>query len=106
MTISGLDPNGELGRLFSALQPRAVSHSEQRSSNQVLSGGPRDDVALSDLAKEVRAVTARAERVPDVRVDRVQASREAVESQQVLATSGQIADALSRETILNALALS
>ena len=109
MTISGLDPSGELGRLFFAVHPshpKTVLSSEQRSSNQVLSGGPRDDVALSALAQEVRDVTARSGNVPDIRAERVEVIREAIQSHQALATSNQVADALFRETILNALAVS
>ncbi len=106
MTISSLDPSGELGRLFSAIQPKAVVPHDQRQSSQISTSRTQDDVALSGFAQEVRDLTTRAVQVPDVRDDRVQAIRQAIESNQSLANSKQIADALARDTLLNALALS
>ncbi|GJL49401.1 MAG: hypothetical protein NPIRA01_06280 [Nitrospirales bacterium] len=106
MTIPSLDPTGELGRLFTAIQPKAVAPNDQRQSNHVSGGRTYDDVALSTFAQEVRDLTKQGVQEPDIRPDRVQALREAIESHQSLASSEQVADALSRDTILNALAVS
>ncbi|GJL53204.1 MAG: hypothetical protein NPIRA02_03360 [Nitrospirales bacterium] len=106
MTIPSLDPTGELGRLFSTLQPKAITPNDQHQSNQVSTGSTDDNVALSTFAQEVRDLTKQGLHVPDTRHDRVHAVREALQGQQTLASSGQVADALSRDTILNALALS
>ncbi|WP_447968313.1 flagellar biosynthesis anti-sigma factor FlgM [Nitrospira sp. M1] len=106
MTIPSLDPTGELGRLFSAIQPKAVPPNDQRQSNQVSGGRTNDDVALSAFAQEVRDLTQQGLQEPDIRHDRVQAAREVLQRDQTLASSEQVADALSRDTILNALALS
>lgn len=103
MNIPSLDPSGELGRLFSTSQPQNVAPNDQRQSNQVQSGRTHDDVALSLFAQEVRDLTSKITQQPDIRVDRVEAVRRALESHQPLASAEQIADALSRETILNSL---
>jgi len=106
MTIPSLDPTGELGRLFATVQPKAVAPNDQRQSNHVAGGRTNDDVALSTFAQEVRDLTKQGVQEPDIRADRVQAVREAIQSQQPQASSEQVADALSRDTILNALAVS
>ena len=104
MTISSLDPSGELGRLFSTSQPKQVAPNDQRPSTSIQSAPTRDDVALSHFAQEVRDLTDRVSRYPDIRHDRVQAIRQKLEQSQSLANSEQIANALARETIINSLA--
>ena len=106
MTISPLDPSGELGRLFSTNQSKAVAPHDQRQFKPVDAGQTRDDVALSLFAQEVRDLTNQASLQPDIRVDRVKTVQEALENNQSLASAQQIADALTRDTILNAIALS
>ncbi len=105
MTISSLDPSGELGRLFSTSQLKSVVPSDQRQAKSIPLGHTGDDVALSVFAREVRDLTNQVGNQPDVREDRVESIREALEKNQPLANAGQIADALSRETILNTIAL-
>ena len=103
MNIPSLDPSGELGRLFSMSQPKNVAPSDQRQSNQVESGRTRDDVALSLFAQEVRDLTSKISQQPDIRVDRVEAVRQALEREQPLASVEQVAVAFVRETFLNSL---
>ncbi|MGB0908743.1 MAG: flagellar biosynthesis anti-sigma factor FlgM [Nitrospirales bacterium] len=106
MTISSLDPSGELGRLFSTSQAKSVVPSDQRQSKASPLGHTGDDVALSVFAREVRDLTNQVVNQPDVREDRVETIREALEKNRSLANAEQIADALSRDTILNTIALS
>ena len=106
MTISSLDPSGELGRIFSTNQAKNVVGNEPRQSKSSPLGRSGDDVALSAFAQEVRDVTSKVSREPDVRVDRVESIREALKQQQSLANAEQIADVLSRDTILNTIAAS
>ncbi len=106
MTISSLDPSGELGRLFSTSQAKTVVGSDQRQFKSSPIGRSGDDVALSAFAKEVREVTSKISREPDVRVDRVETIRDALKQQQSLANAEQVADVLSRDTILNTIAVS
>ena len=106
MNISSLDPSGELGRLFLSVQSKNSTTSEERQSKQVGQGQAQDAVALSTFAKEVRDHSAKVAQVPDVRTDRVQGVREALQQHRELATSEQVADALIRDTIVNALSFS
>ena len=106
MNISSLDPSGELGRLFLSVQSKDSTTSEQRKSHDVSHGKSHDAVALSAFAQEVRDQSAKVAQHPDIRTDRIQAVREALQQNQQLATSEQVADALARETIINALSRS
>ncbi len=106
MTISSLDPSGELGRLFSTSQSKAVVSQEQRQGKTIPLGHAGDDVALSVFAQEVRDLTQRVSHQADIRTDRVESIREALRQNQSLATPEQVADALSRDTVLNTIALS
>ena len=106
MNISSLDPSGELGRLFLSVQSKNSTTSEDRQSKQVGQGQAHDAVALSTFANDLRDHSAKVAQLPDVRTDRVQGIREALQQGQQLATSEQVADALIRDTILNALSFS
>ena len=106
MNISSLDPSGELGRLFLSVQSKNSTTSEDRQSNQVGQGRSHDAVALSAFSKDLRDHSAKVAQLPDVRTERVQGIREALQKNQELATSEQVADALIRDTIVNALSFS
>jgi hypothetical protein len=82
MTIPGLDPSGELGRLEKDIrQPQPVSQ------------GSTDAVDLSRLAQDIRTHSAHAAQLPDVRTDRIQQIEKALAEGSELATPGQLADA-------------
>ena len=106
MNISSLDPSGELGRLFLSVQSKNSTTPEERQSNQIGQGRAQDAVALSAFAQDLRDTSAKVAQVPDVRTDRVQGIREALQHNRELATSEQVADALIRDTIVNALSFS
>ena len=101
MTIPGLDPSGELGRLFFQIQ----SKSDEKDVRQTkfVSQGSTDAVDLSRLAQDIRRHSARAADLPDLRTDRIDRIQQALTQGVELATSDQLADAIARETILNAL---
>ncbi len=103
MTIPGLDPSGELGRLFFQIQSKS-SHEKDIRQPQPVPQGSSDAVDLSLLAQDIRTYSARAAQLPDVRTDRIQQIQRALAEGSELATSDQLADAIARETILNALA--
>ena len=103
MNISGLDPSGQLGGLFLKVQSNDATHSEKQKSGHVGQGTAKDAVALSTFAQEVRDLSDKVAQEPDVRGDRVQAIRGALQQGQQLATPDQVADALTRETFLNGL---
>jgi hypothetical protein len=104
MTIRDLDPSGELGRLFFHVQTKNVHAQEATPLQQT---NPRhssvDAVDLSTLAQEIRDYSSRASQVPELRMDKIQRIQQDLESGGELATSGQLAEALTRETILNSL---
>ena len=102
MTIPGLDPSGELGRLFFQIQSKTSLEKDIRQTQSV-SQGSADAVDLSRLAQEIRTHSARAAQLPDVRTDKIQQIQQALGEGGELATPGQLADAIVRETILNAL---
>jgi hypothetical protein len=94
MTIPGLDPSGELGRLFFQIQSKSSHEKDIRQPQPV---------DLSRLAQDIRTHSAHAAQLPDVRTDRIQQIEKALAEGSELATPGQLADAIARETILNAL---
>jgi hypothetical protein len=102
MTIPGLDPSGELGRLFFQIQSKS-SHEKDGRQPQGVHRGATDAVDLSRLAQDIRTHSARAAELPDLRTDRIQQIQQALAQGVELATPGQLADAITRETILNAL---
>lgn len=102
MTIPGLDPSGELGRLFFQIQSKS-SHEKDIRQSQAIPQGSADAVDLSRLAQEIRTHSAHAAQLPDVRTDRIQQIQQTLGEGSELATPGQLADAIVRETILNAL---
>lgn len=102
MTIPGLDPSGELGRLFFQIQSKSSLEKDIRQTQSV-SQGSADAVDLSRLAQDIRTHSARAAQLPDVRTDKIQQIQQALGEGRELTTPGQLADAIVRETILNAL---
>ncbi len=102
MTISGLDPSGELGRLFFQITSKSSQEKEVRDSRS-LSQGSTDAVDLSRLARDIRTHSAQAAALPDLRSDKIRRIQQALEEGVELATPREVADALTRDTILNAL---
>ncbi len=102
MTIPGLDPSGELGRLFFQIQSKS-GHDKDVRHEPATSRGAADAVDLSRLAQDIRNYSSRAAELPDVRADRIQEVQQALAQGKELSTPNQLADAIARETILNAL---
>lgn len=102
MTIPGLDPSGELGRLFFQIQSKS-SHEKDTRQVPTASQGSTDAVDLSRLAQDIRIHSSRAAELPDLRTDRIQHIQQALAQGIELATPNQLADSIARETILNAL---
>lgn len=102
MTIPGLDPSGELGRLFLQVQSKS-SHEKDVRQLKTVPQGSADAVDLSRLAKDIRTHSTRAAELPDLRTDRIQRIQQVLAQGDELATSEQLADAITRETILNGL---
>ena len=100
MTIPGLDPSGELGRLFFQIQSKS-GHDKDVPQPKTVPYGSTDAVDLSRLAQDIRIHSSRAAQLPDLRTDRIQQIQEALAQGRELATPGQLADAITRETILN-----
>jgi anti-sigma28 factor (negative regulator of flagellin synthesis) len=103
MTIRGLDPSGELGKLFFQVQSKDIHAQEASPSRTTQRHSSADEVDLSVLAQEIRDYSSRAAQFPELRGDKIQRIQQALESGAELATSGQLAEAITRETILNAL---
>ena len=102
MTIPGLDPSGELGRLFFQIHSKSSHDTDVRQPKTVLQGST-DAVDLSQLAQEIRIQSARAAELPDLRTDRIERIQQALSQGVELARPDKLADAIARETILNAL---
>ncbi len=102
MTIPGLDPSGELGRLFFQIQSKS-SHEKDVRHTPEGHRGTTDAVDLSRLAQDIQTHASRAAELPDLRTDRIQRVQQALAQGVEMATPGQLADAITRETILNAL---
>ncbi len=103
MTIRGLDPSGELGKLFFHVQSKNLQAQEASPSRATQQPSSADPVDLSVLAQEIRDYSTRVAQFPELREDKIQRIQQALESGVQLATSNQVADALTRETILNEL---
>ena len=103
MTIQGLDPSGELGRLFFHVHSKDI-HGQDSNVSRTSSQHPSTDaVDLSVLAREIRDNSSQAAKLPELRADKIQRIQQALGEKTDLATSEQIAESLIRETILNAL---
>ncbi len=100
MTIPGLDPSGELGRLFFQIQSKS-SHEKDIRQLQAVSQRSSDAVDLSRLAQDIRTHTARAGELPDLRTDKLQRVQQVLARGEELASAEQLADAIVRETLLN-----
>jgi hypothetical protein len=103
MTIQGLDPSGELGKLFFHIQSNTIHGQEANASRIHQRHGTADPVDLSVLAQEIRDYSSRASQLPELREDKIQRFQQALTTGSALATSGQLAEAMTRETLLNAL---
>lgn len=103
VTIRGLDPSGELGRLFFYIQSKEVHAQEGGSSRTTQRQSVADPVDLSVLAQETRDYSSRAAQVPELRMDVIQRIQQRLGSEAELATPAQLAEAIIRETIANAL---
>jgi hypothetical protein len=103
MTIQGLDPSGELGRLFFQVQSKNIHAQEPTPLQTTPRHSSVDAVDLSVLAQEIRDYSSRASQFPELRLDKIQRIQQGLESGAALATSGQLAEAITRETILNSL---
>ncbi len=103
MTIRGLDPSGELGKLFFHVQSKNLQTQEGSPTRATRHSSSADPVDLSVLAQEIRDYSTRVAQVPELRADKIQRIQQALETGTQLATSSQVADALTRETILNEL---
>ena len=102
MTIPGLDPSGELGRLFFQIQSKSSQEKEVRQP-EFPTKSSTDAVDLSRLAQDIRTHSARAAELPNLRTDRIDRIQQALAEGRDIATSDQLADAIVRETLLNAL---
>ncbi len=102
MTIPGLDPSGELGKLFFQVQSKQ-GHEKGGHHPRTVSQGASDAVDLSQLAKDIRLQASRAAQLPDIRANRIQEIQRALTQGNELTTSQQLADAMTREVILHAL---
>ena len=102
MTIPGLDPSGELGRLFFQIQSKS-SHEKAVHQSKPIAQGSADAVDLSQLAQDIRVQSARASELPDLRADRIERIQHVLTQGVQLATPEQLADAMIRESILNSL---
>ncbi len=100
MTIPGLDPSGELGRLFFQIQSKPSQEKDVRQS-QTVSQRSSDAVDLSRLAQDIRTHTARAGELPDLRTDKIQHVQQVLAQGGELATADQLATAIVRETLLS-----
>ncbi len=100
MTIPGLDPSGELGRLFFQIQSKSSYEKDVRQP-QAVSQRSSDAVDLSRLAQDIRTHTARAGELPDVRTNKIQRVQQALAQESQLATADQLADSIIRETLLS-----
>ena len=103
MTIRGLDPSGELGKLFFHVQAKNLQTQETGPPRVAQHSSSADPVDLSILAQEIRDYTTRVAQVPELREDKIRRIQQLLEAGEALATSSQVADALTRETILNEL---
>jgi len=103
MEIKGPDPSGELGKLFFQIQSKDIHAKEASPSQTTRRHSAGDAVDLSVLAQEIRDYSSRASQVPELREDKIQRIQQALEKGTELASSSQVAEAISRETILNAL---
>jgi hypothetical protein len=103
MTIRGLDPSGELGKLFFHVQSKDLHARDAHPSRTSQGSSSADPVDLSVLAQEIRDYSTQVARFPELREDKIHRIQQALEAGAQLATSSQVADALTRETILNEL---
>ncbi|GJL57156.1 MAG: hypothetical protein NPIRA03_00130 [Nitrospirales bacterium] len=103
MTIRGLDPSGELSKLFFHVQAKNLQAQESGPPRAAQHSSSADPVDLSVLAQEIRDYTTRVAQVPELREDKIRRIQQVWEAGEAFATSSQVADALTRETILNEL---
>ncbi len=102
MTIQGLDPSGELGKLFFQIHSK-VDQENRSLPPKASPGHSTDAVDLSGLAKDIGVFSAQAAQLPEVRSQKIQGILEVLNRGEEIASPSQVAEALTRETILNAL---
>jgi hypothetical protein len=103
MTIRGLDPSGELGRLLFHVQSKNIPAQEAHLSQVPPPSSHADPVDLSLLAQEIHDYSSRASGLPELRVDKIERVQQALETKGELATADQLAEAILKETLLNVL---
>ena len=103
MMIPGLDPSGELGRLFFQVHSKDIQGQDSSVSRAPSRHPSTDAVDLSVLAREIRDYSSQAVQLPELRAEKIQRIQQALGEKAELATSEQVAGALIRDTILNAL---
>ena len=92
MKISGVDPSGDLSRLLFHIQSKDIPEKDQRQTGQVKQGQSGDAVAISSFTRGVRDLSDTITNLPDIREDRVQQVRDALQRDQQfgdIATSGE-----------------
>lgn len=103
MTIRSLDPSGELGKLFFQIQSKNLQEPASTDSGPARRAPSRDAVDLSAVAQVLQELTTRAEALPNVRSEKLQALQQRLEAGEPLATADQVAGAVIHETLLNGL---
>lgn len=103
MNVSGPDPSGALNKLFLPIQHKEGLAHDPRTGQSASRSGTHDAVVLSGFAQDARNLATQAAQLPDIRGERLQQVQAALDRQEPLASSRQVADALVRDTILNSL---
>ncbi len=103
MTIRGVDPSGELGKLFFQIQSKSVQEQESGPARSGRQQPSADAVDLSTLVREIPLRVQQVAQEADLRTEKVQHIQQMLENGKNLADAGQVADALTRELFLNEL---
>lgn len=101
MTIRSLDPSGELGKLFFQIHSKNQHESPSHVSRSAGDTPSRDAVDLSAVVKTLQDFTLRAAALPEIRVDKIQAVQQRLETGKPIVTTEEVAGALLREMFLN-----
>ncbi len=102
MTPLGPDKLPELtSHLKSVTQPKHAQPPKPGSKHTEPLGPPSDQIELSPETTERQRIQEAVSRLPDVREERIERLRQALDSGQYHIESEQIADALIRDTFLN-----
>ncbi len=101
MTIRGVDPSGELGKLFFQIQSKTIHGQDSVQPHSARHHPSRDAVDLSALVREIQDHVHKVAREPELRLEKIQQIQQALDNQAELADAQQVADALTRELFLN-----